>query len=583
MNWFNELKMKTKLIAGFSLVTLIAMIIGVVGFKGVSGTTDHLKEISGNRLPSIYSLEIINEAQTAVKAAQRTMLIPGLSNERIDQNQKEIKDAFDRADKARKVYDPLPQTKEEEAVWKEFVPAWDAWKKDILEIESLIDEYQKSGNKALLARATELSLGQQTKTFQLSEELLDKVIGINDAIAKEETTTANAAAKRAESTIAIVVAVALIMSMGLAFAITRIIMRQLGGDPAYVRGIARTVAKGDLTVAIDLDTKNEGSLLAAMAGMVQNLKEVVVNVKSAADNVAAGSQELSSGSEEMSQGASEQAAAAEEASSSMEQMSSNIRQNADNALQTEKIAVKSAADAREGGKAVEQTVNAMKDIAGKIGIIEEIARQTNLLALNAAIEAARAGEHGKGFAVVASEVRKLAERSQKAAAEISELSASSVDVAERAGELLTKMVPDIQRTAELVQEIAAASREQDTGAEQINKAIQQLDQVIQQNSSASEEMASTSEELASQAEQLQSTISFFRVEEQGAPARQQPKPEAAAVARPTKGKAPQIGHISHGTANGYEKQAVKTRVVVGAQGVDLAMGDTAIDEQFEKY
>lgn len=583
MNWFNELKMKTKLIAGFSLVTLIAMIIGVVGFKGVSGTTDHLKEISGNRLPSIYSLEIIKEAQTAVKAAQRTMLIPGLSNERIDQNQKEIKDAFDRADKARKVYDPLPQTNEEERVWKEFVPEWVAWEKDILEIEGLIDEYQKSGNKALLTRATELSLGQQTKTFQRSEELLDKVIGINDVIAKEETTTANAAAKRAESTIAIVVAVALIMSMGLALVITRIIMRQLGGDPAYVRGIARTVAKGDLTVAIDLDTKNEGSLLAAMAGMVQNLKEVVVNVKSAADNVAAGSQELSSGSEEMSQGASEQAAAAEEASSSMEQMSSNIRQNADNALQTEKIAVKSAADAREGGKAVEQTVNAMKDIAGKIGIIEEIARQTNLLALNAAIEAARAGEHGKGFAVVASEVRKLAERSQKAAAEISELSASSVDVAERAGDLLTKMVPDIQRTAELVQEIAAASREQDTGAEQINKAIQQLDQVIQQNSSASEEMASTSEELASQAEQLQSTISFFRVEEHGALARQLPKPETAAVVKPTKGKAPQIGHISHGTANGYEKQAVKTKGVVGAQGVDLAMGDTAMDEQFEKY
>jgi methyl-accepting chemotaxis protein len=197
----------------------------------------------------------------------------------------------------------------------------------------------------------------------------------------------------------------------------------------------------------------------------------------------------------------------------MEQMSANIRQNADNALQTEKIAVKSAADTLEGGKAVEQTVAAMKEIASKINIVGEIARQTNLLALNAAIEAARAGEHGKGFAVVASEVRKLAERSQVAAQEIGRLSVTSVDVAERAGEMLQQIVPDIQRTASLVQEISASSKEQDAGAEQINKAIQQLDQVIQQNAGTAEEMSSTAEELSSQAEQLQSVVSFFKVEQ----------------------------------------------------------------------
>ncbi|KKL21754.1 hypothetical protein LCGC14_2442270, partial [marine sediment metagenome] len=187
-----------------------------------------------------------------------------------------------------------------------------------------------------------------------------------------------------------------------------------------------------------------------------------------------------------------------------------IKQNSDNALQTEKISQKASQDAQEGGQAVTEAVNAMNDIAKKISIIEEIARQTNLLALNAAIEAARAGEHGKGFAVVASEVRKLAERSQSAAGEISELSSSSVEVAERAGELITQLVPDIQKTADLVQEISAASAEQTSGAEQINKAIAQLDQVIQQNASASEEMAATSEELNSQADQLQSTISFFK-------------------------------------------------------------------------
>ncbi|WP_224982850.1 cache domain-containing protein [Geomonas agri] len=275
--------------------------------------------------------------------------------------------------------------------------------------------------------------------------------------------------------------------------------------------VAQQIAAGDLTLKL-VERSPEDQLMIALKAMLAKLNEVVTDVKGAADNVASGSQELSSSSEQMSQGASEQAAAAEEVSSSMEEMTSNIRQNADNALQTEKIASKSAKDAKEGGEAVTHTVAAMKEIAGKISIIEEIARQTNLLALNAAIEAARAGEHGKGFAVVASEVRKLAERSQRAAAEISDLSSSSVEIAERAGNMLNQMVPDIQRTAELVMEISAACREQDTGAEQINKAIQQLDQVIQQNASAAEEMSSTAEELSSQAEQLQGSITFFKVE-----------------------------------------------------------------------
>lgn len=277
-----------------------------------------------------------------------------------------------------------------------------------------------------------------------------------------------------------------------------------------ITAAAKEVSCGNLMVTITERSAND-ELMRSLSNMVAKLSEVVHDVKTASDNVAAGSQQMSSGAEELSQGASEQAAAAEEASSSMEQMSANIRQNADNAMQTEKIAVKSAADAQEGGKAVAQTVAAMREIAGKISIIEEIARQTNLLALNAAIEAARAGEHGKGFAVVASEVRKLAERSQKAAAEISELSSSSVEVAETAGKMLTSMLPDIQHTASLVQEISAASNEQHSGSEQINKAIQQLDQVIQQNASAAEEMSATAEELASQSQQLQSTINFFKV------------------------------------------------------------------------
>ncbi len=273
------------------------------------------------------------------------------------------------------------------------------------------------------------------------------------------------------------------------------------------------MADADLTVALPLVSDRD-----TMGKSLQRLKEkmttLIGEIMRSAHQVRSGAMQLTDTSATLNQGATEQAASAEEASSSIEEMVANIRQNADNAMQTEKIAVKSAQKGQEGGEAVQATVVAMKDIANKIQIIEEIARQTNLLALNAAIEAARAGEHGKGFAVGAAEVRKLAERSQKAAGEISELSSSSVEIAEQAGNMLQIIVPDIQKTAELVQEISAASKEQDAGAEQINVSIQQLDQVIQKNAAATEEMASTSEELSAQAEQLQQMVAVFKLEEQ---------------------------------------------------------------------
>ena len=276
-----------------------------------------------------------------------------------------------------------------------------------------------------------------------------------------------------------------------------------------ITGAAEQIAGGNLTVTLN-ERSAQDKLMQALIAMVGGLTRTVSDIRSIAGEVAAASQSISTASVQVSKGASSQAAAAEEASSSMEEMVSNIKQNADNAQQTDKIANKSAKDAQESGKSVLEAVAAMKEIANKISIIEEIARQTNLLALNAAIEAARAGEHGKGFAVVAAEVRKLAERSQKAAGEINQLSSTTLRVSEKSGEMLDKLVPDIQRTAELVQEISAASKEQDTGAEQINKALQQLEQVIQQNASAAEEMASTTEELTGQSEQLVSALSFFQ-------------------------------------------------------------------------
>ena len=326
------------------------------------------------------------------------------------------------------------------------------------------------------------------------------------------------------------------------------------GNLQTTANVAEKISGGDLTVSIKVLSK-EDTLGISLNKMLDNLRKVVNEVTSAANNVASGSQELSATAQQLSQGATEQSAAAEQCTSSMEEMTSSIEQNADNAQQTNKIAAKAAVDAQSSGEAVTKTVLAMKDIAEKINVIEEIARKTDLLALNAAVEAARAGEHGKGFAVVASEVRKLAERSQTAAAEISKLSSSGVSLAEGAGELLSKLVPDIRKTADLIKEITAASAEQNSGASQINKGIQQLDQVIQQNAASSEEMASTSEELSSQAEQLQSTIEFFKLDaeerKQYARAGQKQEPKKPAVLfAPRKSEKPAFAAKSNGAKPG---------------------------------
>ncbi|MGL1891667.1 MAG: methyl-accepting chemotaxis protein [Spirochaetaceae bacterium] len=312
-------------------------------------------------------------------------------------------------------------------------------------------------------------------------------------------------------TIVVVVSIiAILIGILLALFITTSVLKQLGVDPAEIAEIATSIGKGNLKINFDTGRTLVG-VHQSLHSMVQKLQEVVQNVRNSSNNVASGSGQLSDTANQMSQGASEQASSIEEISSSMEEMVSNIKRNADNSAQTEKIARKSAIDAENGGDAVNKTVDAMRQIASKINIIEEIARNTNLLALNASIEAARAGEYGKGFAVVASEVGKLAERSQLAASEINELASGSVKIAEDAGTTIMAMIPDIQHTAELIQEISASSNEQNSGAEQINQAIMQLDKVIQQNAAVSEESSSMAEELSGQSELLKEVISFFKM------------------------------------------------------------------------
>ena len=297
------------------------------------------------------------------------------------------------------------------------------------------------------------------------------------------------------------------------FIVRRYVLRVLGGEPDYAVDITHRVAEGDLSVHLNLRPGDKRSLLFAMQAMIDNLTRIIGQVTTASDKLSSAAGQVSATAQSLSQSSSQQAASVEETTSSIDLMTTSITQNTENARFTDEMAAKAAVEAAEGGAAVSQTVNDMKKIASKIGIVDDIAYQTNLLALNAAIEAARAGEHGKGFAVVAGEVRKLAERSQIAAQEIGNLAASSVKQAEHAGKLLTEVVPAIRQTSELVQEIAMTSQKQSAGVGQINGSMLQLNQATQQNASASEELAATAADLGEQAEQLQQIMTFFQLDE----------------------------------------------------------------------
>jgi len=319
------------------------------------------------------------------------------------------------------------------------------------------------------------------------------------------------------------------------------VIRRLSKGLRAAMNSARHLAAGNLGFQVEYQAKDElGELLQSMQDTAGQLNRIIGEVRGAADSLSSASEEVSATAQSMSQTSSEQAASVEETSASVEQMSASIEQNTENAKVTDGMAGNAARQAVEGGAAVKDTVAAMKSIADKIGIIDDIAYQTNLLALNAAIEAARAGEHGKGFAVVAAEVRKLAERSQVAAQEIGEVAKGSVALAERAGSLLDEIVPGIAKTSDLVQEIAAASEEQSSGVGQINTAMNQLNQITQQNASSSEELAATAEEMSGQAEQLQQLMGFFTLASHAAGERgnaiASARPKAAA-ARPAPGKA----------------------------------------------
>ena len=473
---------------------------------------------------SLPALEFVNEVdrdmqQTLVE--ERSLMFVRQASENASKGRKEHAEKLAQAREAWQKYKAVPATQEEMALWPEFESTYTEWEKDSNEAARLLGEESADARKD----AIELSLYEGEKKFNKARGILANLTAIRQKGAETFAGKVQATADR--TTWGMVVVLLALLGCGVALGL--LFSRLISASLLDVAAQAERAADGDLSVRIAVTRQDEiGQMGLALNRMLESFQNIIIQVQESTTQTADASRQLAKGSEQLSSGAGEQASSIEETSASLEEMSASITQNADNSRQMQEMALKGAQEGEDSDKAVKETLEAMKSIADKISFVEDIAYQTNLLALNAAIEAARAGEHGRGFAVVASEVRKLAERSQAAAKDISSLSGSSVKVAERASQSLAELVPAVRKTAELVQEVAAASLEQASGVAQVNKAMTQVDQVTQRNAAAAEEFASTAEEMATQAENLQQLVAFFRSGKPGSvPARQEAAPRPA--------------------------------------------------------
>ena len=533
---------------------------------------------------------VVEAATALVDGAQEAMIdllsVPSAATSaQLDERVKGATDELGRLRQAREALVAAAQRADAAADVAPVIKAADAW-------TAIAEKALATAAEGGSVKATELSNGEGRALVNELTARMERYMTQLDGVMTQTQDDAAAQFRFAQIVLACAVGLVLLVSIALAAWLSILVNRGI----AQSMSLAKAIADGDLTVQVKKRNDDEfGDLSGALDTMAERLRAVVGDVATAVRNVSSGSQELASSAEQLSQGATEQASSTEEASASMEEMAANVKQNADNASQTEKIAHQSAKDAEASGIAVNSAVDAIQTIAEKITIVQEIARQTDLLALNAAVEAARAGEHGKGFAVVASEVRKLAERSQAAAAEIGTLSSNTVKAARDAGAMLTKLVPDIRRTADLVGEITAACREQDIGASQINQALQQLDKVTQQNAAASEQVSATSEELSAQADQLRDTISFFRMADDDAPPQREPaavppvhamhqKIKASGIKAPSSGKGGRKAKTQRPTSDEAPRDARPMRAVAnGGFEYDLGAPQDAEDAEYKRF